>query len=100
MPTKVERLVARMRAAGAVIPDDYEFHRMHAGRLMRENGSWSWFMSWPGHPSWELGSQWPVTALLAAPVLSCTRDDHGSLDIVPEPLSARSRYLMVWEEAL
>lgn len=104
--TPVERLVERMRIAGANIPPDYEFHRSYAGRVQRQNGAWSW---WIGSPSlglgsrYEIGSQYSVTQLLKARRLVCSRyfSGHG-MDVDPDEheITPANKHGVIWAEPL
>lgn len=104
--TPVERLVERMRDAGANIPPGYEFHRTHAGRVMRQNGAWSWFIASPSlGPSTrnEIGSQYSVTQLLKARRLVCSRyfAGHG-MDVDPDEheITPMNKHGVIWAEPL
>ncbi len=61
--TSVERLVAKLRAAGYSIPDDWKFQRFYPGHWQRSAGAWVWRLYWGGS---EIGSPESVRNCLKA----------------------------------
>lgn len=86
-----ERLIERLRAAGADLPPCTELHRTNRNRSTGI-GAWSWFAHCPRslddpehylHTNLRYGSHWPMRTLLAADCYTFQTLSHGDICIDP-----------------
>jgi hypothetical protein len=61
---------------GLPIPPDARIDRTYAGYWQRNAGAWSWVVQ-PQIGAYAVGSQYPVTELVAAPRLVAVQYRHG-----------------------
>lgn len=96
--TPAQLLIARIRQMGFQLPGDgdYRLDRTYAGRYQRKAGAWAWFLVPPEDAPQRhallniLGSQWPITALVAAAGIEISYNkytrtwdaDPGSADVL------------------
>ena len=95
-----DRLIARLRAAGADLPPCTELCRTNRNRSTG-TGAWSWFAYCPhslndpgrehaGHSNLRYGSHWPMRTLLAADGYTFQTLGCGDICIDPDPIDQRS----------
>lgn len=77
--TVKERMLARLRAMGEDLPEGVRLDSTRAGRQQRSEGAWSWVAYGKDSKGrWiDLGSHWPMWALLGCKSLSITLDHEG-----------------------
>lgn len=79
-----QRLIERLRRVGVDLPDGVTLCRTWAGYWQRSEGAWSWTAVGPdGHGELNIGSQWPMKLLLAAPRLDTSISKSGDTHIDP-----------------
>lgn len=91
--TKIERLLKRLREAGADLPPCTELRRTYRAHCTVA-GAWSWFAYCPlslddrehdRHTDLRYGSHWPVWVLLRAEKLIFTENSFRSICVDPVP---------------
>lgn len=85
-------MLTRMREIGMSLPPDVAIYRTYAGSAQRSCGAWSWHAQSSSNPAFSAGSQWPITALLAAPNLLKDTNKYGQTSIDPIPLPKTKRW--------
>jgi hypothetical protein len=91
-----ERLIARLREAGAELPPCTELQRTNRNRSTGI-GAWSWFAYCPhslndpgqehaGHSDLHYGSHWPMRTLLTADRYTFQKLNQGDICIDPDPI--------------
>lgn len=73
----VDRLVGILRQLGCEIGEGWEFNRTYAGQTQRQQGAWSWFLTYPlpGGRTAEVGGYLPVGDLIRESNLVLIEDD-------------------------
>jgi hypothetical protein len=89
-PTPFQRITERLRAelpaAGfEPLPPGFSAARTYHPRADLEAGAWSWHLLGPGGELLNIGSQWSARDLLRYRKWEISRNDHGELDIDPDP---------------
>lgn len=73
-----DKLVAKLKALGQVLPDDVEIRRLQPGPGARAMGSWSWCFRSHSRPLVNcVGSRWTVQALARADSLDIVLVDQN-----------------------